>query len=255
MREALARSDFNATRRSPAQTRGRKSGTSTKGRQRRKSNAQPASHLITTLGAFLASAILAGLMFVGHYLLTIVQRYPVAVVGSLVGVALSTSIIINATSRQEGFHPSPIFAQGHAPKAAALKTAAQKAAPKAIATAASIPPPRPAESNAQAIAASPLSTKVIAPAAQIAATDDPIANLIANGAPPQPVKAAQGSIMPVQQALVKLGYAITPDGRAGPATQQAIAAFEKLEDLPVTGDPMNTAMRKALSVASGMSLN
>lgn len=59
----------------------------------------------------------------------------------------------------------------------------------------------------------------------------------------------------MQKALIKLGYAITADGLNGPATRQAIAAFEKLEGLPITGDPANAAMRKALSVATGVSLD
>lgn len=203
------------------------------------------------------SGIAFVLMLAARLVLSVLQRWPLAVFGGALGIGLATAIIINAVRLQEGEHPSPMFASGRA-----LTSVSQKIAP--VTKAKSLPPPRPQAAPApQVMPVSQLAqtSTVQAPAAAVAPAktrampEDPIARLLANGSPPpQPAKSAQDGILQVQQALVKLGYAITPDGRTGPATQKAIEAFEKLEALPITGDPLNSAMRKALAVASGMAL-
>ncbi len=200
-------------------------------------------------------ALIGGLLLaVAQLAFKVLERWPVSVVGGLLAASLSAAIIVNAVSMQDGPHPSPLFGSG---------TAAESTPARAD------PPPPP--KRAETVAAQP-ATPVARPAEKASAdktpagkepaapaANDPIARLIATGAPPAPANAAgstaDAGIAGVQKALAKLGYTITADGRNGPATRQAVSAFEKLEGMPVTGDPANAAMRKALSVASGIALD
>lgn len=258
MREALARSDFDAVRRSPAPPRARRATGGTRARDKGRASAGPGA------GAVAGRLLTAALALIGGLLLALVQlafraleRWPVSVVGGLLGIALSAAIIVNAVSLQEGTHPSPLFG-ARSTESAARSTAtrpdplpprrsadASDAAPPAAATQAPAPAP-PRKASAQPAPAQP------APAPAAA---DPIAHLLATGAPPASGGAATGGVLGVQKALVKLGYDIVADGLNGPATRQAISAFEKLEGLPVTGDPANAAMREALAVATGAALD
>jgi peptidoglycan hydrolase-like protein with peptidoglycan-binding domain len=66
---------------------------------------------------------------------------------------------------------------------------------------------------------------------------------------------AVGSISPsprlasAQRALGKLGFEVKADGVAGPATRQAIEAFERRQGLPVTGE-LNARTIRKLAIAS-----
>lgn len=247
VREALARSDVNAYRRSSAPARGRRPNAAAS-RKSRKDIKLSALHFLGRGMSGILSRIALVFLLLINALLAVAQRWPLAVFGGLLGTGLATAIIVNAVKLQDGEHPSPIFANGR------LQTAIVPAAKSR-----SLPPPRPQQITSVSVPAIPAKTAETSkdPLAEKsqAEINDPIAHLIANGTPPagqsQPVK---NDIFQVQQALVKLGYAIIPDGLSGPATQQAISAFEKLEALPVTGDPRNAAMRKALAIASGMAL-
>ncbi|MGV6871564.1 peptidoglycan-binding domain-containing protein [Pseudochelatococcus sp. B33] len=250
MREALARSDFDAVRRSPAPARARRpaaSGPRARGRER---------SAVSGAGAVAGRLAAACLALIGGLLLALVQlafraleRWPVSVVGGLLATALSAAIIVNAVS-QEGPHPSPLFGG---------QTTAESPATRRD----PLPPPRET-SGAPAARPAQTAPSAQAPAAQAPAApaaNDPIAQLLTTGTPPAAKPAASNNgaqnnaVLGVQKALVKLGYAITADGLMGPATRQAISDFEKLEGLTVTGDPANAAMRKALSVAAGAALD
>lgn len=252
MREALARSNFDAVRRSPAPAKARRPAPA---RERARAG-QPSA--VSGAGAAAGRIVVSCLALIGGLLLAIAQlafkaleRWPVSVIGGLLAASLSAAIIVNAVSMQEGPHPSPLFGGG----TVAESTPARADPP---------PPPRRVETVA-AQPAAPVARPADkastdkTPAEKAPAANDPIARLIATGAPPTPANAtasvADAGIAGVQKALAKLGYTITADGRNGPATRQAISAFEKLEGMPVTGDPANAAMRKALSVASGIALD
>lgn len=244
VREALARSDFDAVRRSPAPARPRRNAAPAP-QARGRGNAPAASNPGAAAGrlAAVALALIGGLLLaLAQLAFRALERWPVSVVGGLLGMAFSVAIIVNAVSWQEGKHPSPLFGGGAAETAAAAVPA---------------PPPAPTNRATAAPTAAPVARPAAPPAAARPAATDPIAQLIVTGAPPAAAKsgAQNNTVLGVQKALVKLGYAITADGLSGPATRQAISAFEKLEGLPVTGDPANAAMRKALAVASGMALD
>lgn len=264
VREALARSDFDAVRRAPAPKRVRGPATPASrapDERRAPRAAAPEAPVLTT---FLRDVFgLMGSAVVGAF-----RRYPAALGGGLAGTALAVAIIANAAFLQEGAHPSPLFGEPKADAAASAQPASKpvsavKAPAKAPATAPAQPPmqaprlpaPRPAGTAEAAIQPQPprRSEATAAPAAAAPAADDAIAHLLATGAAPREARPA--GVLGVQKALVKLGYAITADGLMGPATRQAIMAFEKLEGLPQTGDPANTGMRRALAVAAGTALD
>ncbi|MFC0219671.1 peptidoglycan-binding protein [Pseudochelatococcus lubricantis] len=251
MREALARSDFDAVRRAPApkRVRGPATPVSRAPDERRAPRATAPEPPVLT--AFLRDISgLAASAVVGAF-----RRYPAALGGGLTGAVLAVSIIVNAAFLQEGTHPSPLFGENRAdapaqpaPKpASAARPSAQAPrppAPRPTGTAEAAVQPQPPRRNEAAAAA---------PAVAAPTSDDAIAHLLATGAPPREAKPA--GVLGVQKALVKLGYAITADGLMGPATRQAIMAFEKLEGLPQTGDPATTGMRRALAVAAGTALD
>lgn len=252
LREALARSDFDAVRRSPASAKARRpaaSGPRAQGRGKTKHAAG--------IGSIAAGLLTSALALVGGLLLTLAQLAlkgvllrPVSVIGGLLAVSLSAAIIVNAVSMQEGQHPSPLFGGQTATEKPAVRAVQAPSQPQVAAPPAVAPTPvaRPAA------AAQPATPPAPKPAAAPPA-NDPIAHLLATGAPPAAAKTSDTGLLGVQKALVKLGYGITADGLNGPATRRAVSEFEKLEGLPITGDPTNVTMRKALSVASGITLD
>lgn len=77
-------------------------------------------------------------------------------------------------------------------------------------------------------------------AAQAFTPERPPASLIAarSTAPPRAPAAASADIITAQRALTQLGYYQGPtDGSASPALHLAIAAYQRDQDLPVTGAP------------------
>ncbi|MGI6246297.1 MAG: peptidoglycan-binding domain-containing protein [Pseudochelatococcus sp.] len=265
MREALARSDFDAVRRAPAPERTR--GPASPAARARRAPQRPPSPARRTLdmAAGIAALGVTVTITVAAACLGALKRYPAALGGGIAGTAMAVAIIVNAAFLQETTHPSPLFGAG--------RETAAPSAPRAPAKPVPLPPaPRPAEMSLPAKASLPADTPAETTAAQpqpprrggaatvidaAPAANDPIAHLLATGAPPREAKpaGAPAGVLAVQKALVKLGYAITADGLMGPATRQAIMAFEKLEGLPQTGDPANIAMRRALAVAAGMTLD
>jgi hypothetical protein len=91
--------------------------------------------------------------------------------------------------------------------------------------------------------------------AQLGSTLDSSAD---DGSPSQTgaTSAVRGSVRvdAVQEALTKLGYGqLTPDGRMGPKTRQAIQAFERSQGIAATGN-LEPATVQALETASGISI-
>lgn len=264
MREALARSNVDAVRRSSAPSRARRATASGA-----RIHGQGKSAALSSAGATAGRLSVAGLALIGGLLMMLAQlgfsalrRWPVAIMGTIAAIALSSLVIVNALWWQDGQHPSPLFGEPSATKSVAVRDEplppprqARNTAARADATS---PPAR--SSAAQTPPVPPASPQAIPPKPS---ADDPIAHLLTTGSPPSAARgttvssagASNKGVLGVQKALIKLGYAITADGLNGPATRQAIAAFEKLEGLPITGDPANAAMRKALSVATGVSLD
>jgi len=70
----------------------------------------------------------------------------------------------------------------------------------------------------------------------------------------RPANGPAARVDAAQEALAKLGYGqLTPDGRMGPKTRQAIQAFERAQGLTVTGS-LGPATVQALEATSGISI-
>lgn len=91
---------------------------------------------------------------------------------------------------------------------------------------------------------------------------DAIGALISTGRPSAPVPPAAipnvqpqaaNRVLAVQQALAKLGYSVSADGVAGSRTRQAIEAFEKSRNLPVTGQ-LSPKLARELAARSGVKI-
>jgi hypothetical protein len=134
--------------------------------------------------------------------------------------AVIVSIGVNAVVLQRGRHPAPLFAPAappplpplpptSAPPAEAGSSAPTAAAPTEA------PPPRPSK-----VADAPVAPPV----------SDPIGDLLHSES-----KTDAGRLtLAAQAALIKLGYALKPDGNEGPATEQALRDFERAHGLPVS---------------------
>ena len=128
------------------------------------------------------------------------------------------SIGVNALVLQRGRHPAPLFAPVAAPppppaSAAPPPSEASSAAPTAAAP--TEPPPRPPK-----VADAPVAPPV----------SDPIGDLLHSESKTD----ADRLTLAAQAALIKLGYALKPDGNEGPATEQALRDFERAHGLPVS---------------------
>ena len=157
--------------------------------------------------------------------------------GAAVG-ALMVAIAVNALAFQKERHPAPLFDQAsHAADAASLPAGRPQAA--------ALQPPRPQVAQ--------LPEPVILPAVASAAPrqperphdatasldkrpKDPVGDLLKAGRTPEPaIREPSAAVAAIQRTLAKLGYGVVVDGLIGPATQGAIARFEKDHRLPVKG--------------------
>lgn len=89
----------------------------------------------------------------------------------------------------------------------------------------------------------------------IRAADDRPAKAKKDIKPPLPIPDTAGvspeTIMKIQRALTRFAYAnIKVDGVAGEATRTAIRAFEKNYNMPVTGEPSESVVRKLKSIGA-----
>ena len=135
--------------------------------------------------------------------------------------AVIVSIGVNALVLQRGRHPAPLFAPAAPPPLPPLPpTSAPPPAEASIpaptaAAPTEAPPPRPAK-----VADAPVAPPV----------SDPIGDLLHSES-----KTDAGRLtLAAQAALIKLGYALKPDGNEGPATEQALRDFERAHGLPVS---------------------
>jgi len=143
--------------------------------------------------------------------------------------AVLVGIAVNALTLQRGRHPAPLFAPAQAPPPA--PAAVPAAHPHASAAAPAVAPPAPAAEKAASPPLPPASPRESAAPASRA---DLIADLIRGGG------GAAGEderlVLAAQHALIRLGYALKADGRAGAGTQQALRDFERAHKLPPSAE-------------------
>jgi hypothetical protein len=166
-----------------------------------------------------------------------------ALFGGALLLLVGGSIAINATLRQERFHPAPLFG-------AAKPTTARTAAPPSLPAQPPLPPARPA--------AAPVPVSPVAPRVT---TRDSIADLIKGGETGAVSRVetrapeAQRGVAAAQRALVALGYGpLASDGLMGRETKAAIERFERDRRIPVTGEFGARTVRE-LSLRSGLPLD
>jgi localization factor PodJL len=94
-------------------------------------------------------------------------------------------------------------------------------------------------------ALSPDERAVAERAAQAFQPQAPNPSTVASAQPAQPAAASSPDIVTAQRALNQLGYYQGPsDGAASPALHLALAAYQRDQSLPVTGDPDSTTIGK-----------
>ncbi len=182
----------------------------------------------------------------------------VAAIG--MGASIAGAIMVNALMMQKSRHPAPLFGQTIAmPKQVAPKPVAAPAAspvkPAPFAPVVMAPSPVPP-------VAPPANAKPhqAAGASEKATGDDAIARLLGDGgkfAKPEVKAEAKPdgkTVLNVQRALAKLGFAVTPNGSLGPQTRHAIEAFEKDRHLAVNG-AVSPRLVKVLSAESGVKVD
>lgn len=184
--------------------------------------------------------------------------------------ALAATIVLNALNWQKARHPAPLFASAskplvppREPKIAETMAAASRPKPQAV----PVPPhEKPVEKTPVANPTSPPS-------------QDEIARILSAGAPkpapsvevrpanrkpapprqkPAQASSAQASsvqaspaVLKAQEALVRLGFVLKPDGVAGATTKAAIARYERDHGLPARGQ-LTPAMTRRLLTDAGM---
>ncbi len=199
--------------------------------------------------------------------------YPNRVLGGLV-FAIVVAILVNALLLQHSRHPAPLFhstmtvpvpQEQPAPQAARTPAPADAApvAPvqESAAPAADVPAP-PAKPSHDAIGQ--LLKSENAPAAAKAAphhhpheaeakpqSADGIGQLLKSEAAPED---KPKTVLAVQQALVKLGFVVRPDGQMGSVTRHALEQYERDHGLPVEPQ-LSPKLLHRLSAASGIKID
>lgn len=158
--------------------------------------------------------------------------------------AIALGIVVNALAMQKTRHPAPLFV---------VPAAAGQAVPgnSALLSGTPVPTPRPVNEPAASVdhGATPrhaapekdLIAQLLRPHVMLPGQESPKA--------PEPSK----SVMKAQQALVKLGFVLRPDGVLGGTTRQAIERFERDRGLPVKGD-LTPKIRRQLMAQSGIAM-
>ncbi len=205
----------------------------------------------------------------GGFRLDMAKVARVAAIG--MGATLALGIMVNALMMQKSRHPAPLFGQTIAlPKEAAAKQATvsvgapAKPVPSALPVAQALSQPVPQQASQPTSAKAHHAAAIAGP--DKPAGDDAIARLLNGGGNGAGEKtAAKGetkgdatsdgkTVLGIQRALAKLGFAIKPSGTFGPQTRKAIEAFEKDRHLPVHGE-VSPRLVKLLSAESGVKLN
>ena len=174
---------------------------------------------------------------------------------SIAGAAIAAfalGIVVNALALQKARHPAPLFV---------VAAPAADAAAKAIAVLASppVPVPRPAGGATPALEQADKTASVdhAALAKRTTQDRDAIAQLLRPHIAQPGKEAARNepsqTVLKAQQALLKLGFALKPDGVFGGTTRQAIERFERDRGLPVKGD-LTPGIRRQLMAQSGIAI-
>jgi hypothetical protein len=157
-----------------------------------------------------------------------------------VGAALSAflaGIGLNAVVMQRGRHPAPLFAPA---KPQPRPEPASAPRPPA-------PPPPVAETRIEPPAAAPVLPPVHPQAAATprSRSADPIGDLLRGEQPGE----GANLVLTAQNALIKLGYAVKPDGDEGAATRQALREFERAHKLPASTEITSHLVRELAAAA------
>lgn len=158
----------------------------------------------------------------------------IAVVAVLVGIA------VNALVLQRERHPAPLFPPAAPATPAASPATGSAPASQSAGAAGGVSAPAPSPplppSVRPALAADASSTQ---------RPPDPIADLLRS----EPRAEGARLILAAQTALIKLGYAVKPDGNEGSATQEALRDFERTRGLPVATEISPRLVRQLESAA------
>lgn len=197
--------------------------------------------------------------------------YPNRVLGGLV-FAITVAILVNALLLQHSRHPAPLFhstmtvpvpqeqpapqaaARVPAPEAAPVAPVQESAAPAAADVPA--PPAKPHDAIGQLLKSesAPASAKAAPhhhPAEAKPQNADGIGQLLkADAAPEEKPK----TVLAVQQALVKLGFVVRPDGQMGSVTRHALEQYERDHGLPVESQ-LSPKLLHRLSAATGIKID
>ena len=177
-------------------------------------------------------------------LMGVLKARPARSVAIAAMAAIALGIVVNALAMQKTRHPAPLFV---------VAAASGQAVPANASLPASAPVPvqRPATEPAASIEHGAAPRHAVPEKDLIAQLLRPHVALPGQESP----KAAEPSktVMKAQQALVKLGFALRPDGVLGGTTRQAIERFERDRGLPVKGD-LTPKIRRQLMAQSGIAM-
>jgi hypothetical protein len=194
--------------------------------------------------------------------------YPNRIAGALL-VSLVIAISVNALVLQRGRHPAPLFGKSVVMPVLAPQTPVVK--PQVVAPLRAAQPARDPIGQFMQSSGAPSGELAAAPDAlnprqrsdakddrpAIAAKpapNDPISQLLKSDATrTAPPSEQSETVRAAQRALIKLGFVLKPDGRAGGATRQAIEQFERDRGLPVHGE-LSPKILHRLSVESGLAI-
>lgn len=108
--------------------------------------------------------------------------------------------------------------------------------------------PAPQSDMAKPNAPQPAMAKPNAPQPAMAKPNAPQPDMAKPNAPSRPAALTHSEVLRVQKALMAHGYAVATDGRWGPKTKAALAAFQKSNGMAATGYP-DAATLKALGIS------
>ena len=201
-------------------------------------------------------------------------RYATPVIAVVALTGLLGAVAINAMFLQHGHHPAPLL--GSTPfKSARPATmeqllaeqapsvppapATEVAAPSAVA-AVPAPPAYVTPTHVTPTHAPPAHTAPAHPAPVVAApapaakkSHDVIGALIGGGAA-APAPARVRDLRPAQRALQLLGAPVTPNGAYGASTRKAVEAFQRQNNLPVSGE-LTARTKRLLSARTGVAID
>ena len=186
-------------------------------------------------------------------LIGILTARPARSIAGAAIAAIALGIVVNALALQKARHPAPLFVVAAPVTDIAGKSAAALASSP-------VPVPRPATGGATPVLDQADKTATVDHAALARHTGqdkDAIAQLLRPhiAQPGKEVAKNEPSqtVLKAQQALLKLGFALKPDGVFGGTTRQAIERFERDRGLPVKGD-LTPGIRRQLMAQSGIAI-